>query len=94
MNDLSRRFLPPSDEPETPVRARARASGPFGVLDIGTTKIVCIIGRVESDGSTRVLGFGWQRGRGMRGGPSSISRKPSARSALPSDRPRTRPIRG
>jgi cell division protein FtsA len=68
MNDLSRRFLPPSDEPETPVRARARASGPFGVLDIGTTKAVCIIGRVESDGSTRVLGFGWQRGRGVRAG--------------------------
>jgi cell division protein FtsA len=67
MNDLSRRILPPGDETEPP-RLRGRASGPFGVLDIGTTKIVCIIGRVESDGSTRVLGFGWQRGRGVRGG--------------------------
>ena len=45
----------------------ARA-GPFGVLDIGTTKIACLIGRVESDGTLRVLGFGWQRGRGVRGG--------------------------
>lgn len=68
MNDLSRRFLPPSEEPETPTRPRGRVSGPIGVLDIGTTKVVCIIGRVESDGSTRVLGFGWQRGRGVRGG--------------------------
>ncbi len=38
------------------------------MLDIGTTKIVCIIGRVESDFSMRVLGFGWQKGRGVRGG--------------------------
>jgi cell division protein FtsA len=67
MNDLSRRILPPGDE-EEPLRPRARASGPFGVLDIGSTKIVCIIGRVESDGTTRVLGFGWQRGRGVRAG--------------------------
>ena len=68
MNDLSRRALPPlPDEPESP-RARPRQSGPFGVLDIGTAKIVCIIGRTESDGSIRVLGFGWQKGRGVRGG--------------------------
>jgi len=68
MNDLSRRFLPPSQEDDAPPRPRARASGPIGVLDIGTTKVVCIIGRTESDGSARVLGFGWQRGRGVRGG--------------------------
>jgi cell division protein FtsA len=67
MNDMPRRILPPVDEGEAP-RPRARASGPHGVLDIGTTKVVCIIGRVESDGTTRVLGFGWQRGRGVRGG--------------------------
>jgi cell division protein FtsA len=47
---------------------RPRPSGAFGVLDIGTTKIVCAIARVESDGSTRVIGFGWQKGRGVRGG--------------------------
>ncbi|MDA8251522.1 MAG: cell division protein FtsA [Rhodospirillales bacterium] len=67
MNDLSRRILPPGEESESQ-RPRGRASGPFGVLDIGTTKIVCIIGRIESDGTPRVLGFGWQRGRGVRGG--------------------------
>jgi cell division protein FtsA len=68
MNELSRRFLPPAEEAEHPARPRLRPSGPIGVLDIGTTKIVCIIGRVESDGSSRVLGFGWQRGRGVRNG--------------------------
>jgi NAD(P)-dependent dehydrogenase (short-subunit alcohol dehydrogenase family) len=38
------------------------------VLDIGSTKVVCLIARIESDGSPRVLGFGWQRGRGVKGG--------------------------
>jgi cell division protein FtsA len=79
MNDMSRgakllhgvrdqgsREKPPREA--EPARFRSRQSGPFGVLDIGTTKIVCIIGRVESDHSIRLLGFGWQRGRGVRGG--------------------------
>ncbi len=60
----------PLDPPEQPPRPKGlpRHSGPFGVLDIGTTKIACIIGRVESDGTPRVLGFGWQRGQGVRAG--------------------------
>jgi len=37
-------------------------------LDIGSTKVACLIGRTESDGSLRVLGFGWQKGRGMNSG--------------------------
>jgi cell division protein FtsA len=59
--------MPPSVEKEPPARRVLRA-GPFGVLDIGTNKVVCLIGRTESDGSLRVLGMGWQRGRGVRGG--------------------------
>ncbi|MEA2739541.1 MAG: cell division protein FtsA, partial [Acetobacteraceae bacterium] len=47
---------------------RHHRSGPFGVVDIGTTKIACLIGRVESDGTLRVLGFGWQKGRGLNSG--------------------------
>src|ERR1700753_2224069 len=69
MNEMSHRVLTPpmtgSDEQERPRHQRA---GPFGVLDIGTTKIACLIGRTESDGTLRVLGFGWQKGRGVRGG--------------------------
>ena len=68
MNDMSRRVLPPPNDTDEPVRPRHGRSGPFGVLDIGTTKIVCLIGRTESDGSLRALGFGWQKGRGIRGG--------------------------
>lgn len=67
MNQMAR--LPPPVEPGTPPRRRHHArSGTFGVLDIGSTKAVCLIARIESDGSPRVLGFGWQRGRGVRGG--------------------------
>jgi cell division protein FtsA len=69
MNDMSRRVLPPPPKgPGEPAHAINRRAGPFGVLDIGTTKIACLIGRTESDGSLRILGYGWQRGSGVRGG--------------------------
>ncbi len=68
MNDLSRRFLPPATEPPAPARPRGARSGPFGVLDIGSTKIMCLIGRMESDGALRVLGYGWCKSQGVRGG--------------------------
>jgi len=68
MNEMARRPLPPALEPPEPPRRRGQRSGPFGVLDIGTTKIACLIGRTEADGMLRVLGFGWQRGRGIRAG--------------------------
>jgi cell division protein FtsA len=79
MSNMSERIAPPSPPPPRDVapapRARPRHSGPFGVLDIGTTKIVCVIGRVESDFSTRVLGFGWHKGEGIRaGGITDIER--------------------
>ncbi len=67
MNQMTR--LPPPGEPGAPARRRRLArTGTFGVIDIGSTKAVCLIARIESDGSPRVLGFGWQRGRGVKGG--------------------------
>ena len=54
--------------PELPPRAKPGRAGPFGVLDIGTTKVTCLIGRTDADGQLRVLGFGWQKGRGVRKG--------------------------
>ncbi len=57
--------LPPPDATQTP-RRRPYRPGVYGVLDIGTTKITCLIGRGEPDGSLRVLGCGWQRSRGVR----------------------------
>jgi cell division protein FtsA len=69
MADNPRRVLPPSDTGPPPADvSRHHRAGPFGVVDIGTTKIACLIGRVESDGTLRVLGFGWQKGRGLSSG--------------------------
>jgi len=69
MADNPRRVLPPADTGPPEVEApRHHRSGPFGVVDIGTTKIACLIGRVETDGTLRVLGFGWQKGRGVNSG--------------------------
>lgn len=69
MADHQRRVLAPVDpgppEFEPP---RHHRSGAFGVVDIGTTKVACVIGRIESDGQLRVLGFGWQMGRGLSSG--------------------------
>jgi len=62
---VERQIKPLADEPQ---RSRAVRSGPFGVLDIGSTKIACLIGRAESDGRLRALGFGWQKGRGVKSG--------------------------
>jgi cell division protein FtsA len=45
-----------------------RASGTLAALDIGSTKITCLIGRVESDGQLRVLSVGQHRARGIRAG--------------------------
>lgn len=59
--------LPPAMAPDPPPRRPARA-GPFGVLDIGSTKICCMIGRPESDGTIRVAGFGMIAARGVRNG--------------------------
>ncbi|MGH7067563.1 MAG: cell division protein FtsA [Acetobacteraceae bacterium] len=67
MKDFSpRRTLPPHTAQEPP--RRLARSGLFGVLDVGSTKITCLIGRAESDLALRVIGFGWQKGRGVRAG--------------------------
>ena len=59
--------IPPGAE-ATPGRLRPIRSGVFGVLDIGSTKVACMIGRVDNDGQLRVLGFGWHQSRGVKAG--------------------------
>ena len=68
MNSMSSPGLPPAPPAPPLARPRAMRAGPFGVLDIGSTKITCLIGRVDGDGALRVLGFGWQQARGVKGG--------------------------
>ncbi|MCQ4162475.1 cell division protein FtsA [Roseomonas sp. GC11] len=62
------RVAPPAELTPAATRRRRARSGSFGVLDIGSTKIVCLIARVEGDGKPRVLGCGWQKSRGIKGG--------------------------
>ena len=66
--NMSTRALPPPPERELPPRPRTVRAGPFGVLDIGSHKIACLIGRADGDGRLRALGFGLQKSRGIRGG--------------------------
>lgn len=68
MNDMPHRVLGHETGPPEPDRSRPHRSGTFGVLDIGTTKIACLIARVDSDGEIRVLGCDWRQGLGIRGG--------------------------
>ena len=59
--------LPPPMAPDVPARTRPARSGTFGVLDVGSTKVTCLIGRADGDG-LRVLGFGHHQSRGVRAG--------------------------
>ncbi|MGI4954326.1 MAG: cell division protein FtsA [Janthinobacterium lividum] len=60
--------LPPGMPPDPPPRMRPLRTGPFGVLDVGSSKICCLIGRTDADGSVRVDGFGMFASRGVRNG--------------------------
>ena len=60
--------LPPGMAPEPAARPRPLRAGPFGVLDVGSNKVVCLIGRVDADGQVRVLGMGHTQSRGVRAG--------------------------
>ena len=95
MADNPRRVLPPAETgPPEMEPSRHHRSGPFGVVDIGTTKIACLIGRVESDGTLRVLGSAGRKAAASTAATSPIWRPPRKPSAPASDRPRTWPISG
>lgn len=68
MNQIVRATAPDRLPPAPGRRFRRARHGSFGVLDIGSTKVVCLVARIESDGAPRVLGFGWQRARGVKAG--------------------------
>ena len=60
--------LPPGMPPDPPPRNRPLRSGLFGVLDVGSSKVCCLIGRMDPDGAARVEGFGMFASRGVRSG--------------------------
>jgi len=69
--------LPPPRSQAAP--GRQWRSGLHGVLDIGSTKITCLVGRADPDGTMRVVGHGWQRSDGIRcGAITDIARAEAA----------------
>lgn len=58
----------PPMPPDPPPRSRPLKTGLFGVLDIGTSKICCLIGKADTDGAIRVVGTGLHASRGVRAG--------------------------
>ena len=68
MNEIIRYQPPRADVPTRGIRMGRARQGVFGVLDIGSTKVVCLIARIEGDGTPRALGFGWQKSRGVKAG--------------------------
>lgn len=66
VNQVARDILPLP--PEERSRAVSWRPGIFGALDIGSTKMACLIGKGEPDGSLQILGHGWRRSHGIRSG--------------------------
>lgn len=58
------RVFPPDDEPVQ----KKLLPGIFGVLDIGSTKVTCLIGQARNNGKVKVLGYGWRRAHGVKQG--------------------------
>src|SRR5947209_3870196 len=58
----------PGMSADPPPRPKPLKTGPFGVLDIGSTKVCFLVGKVEPDGSVRVIGSGLQASKGVRAG--------------------------
>lgn len=52
--------------------------GVKAVLDIGSTKMTCLIGRALANGSLQVLGWGWRRSEGVTSGAIVDTRRAEA----------------
>ena len=50
------------------VRAAQARTGLIGALDVGSSKIACIIGRAEASGGLRILGSALHESQGIRSG--------------------------
>ena len=50
------------------LRHRSSIGRPFAILDIGSTKICCMIGEIDREGELRLLGQGTHASAGMRAG--------------------------
>ena len=53
------------------IKTKAIARRPFAVLDIGSSKICCMIGEADGAGGVRLLGHGTHASAGIRSGEVS-----------------------
>ncbi|MFT8675811.1 MAG: cell division protein FtsA [Acetobacter sp.] len=67
--------LPPSEKKRHVPQWR---SGYTAVLDIGSSKITCLIGKGEPNGTLRVTGYGWRKSAGVRNGAITELREAEA----------------
>lgn len=61
-------------------RRKAGKNGLVGVVDVGSSKVCCVIAKPEADGSLKVVGYGHQASFGVRAG--SIANMDAAESAI------------
>lgn len=61
-------------------RRKAGKSGLVGVVDVGSSKVCCVIAKPETDGSLRVVGYGHQASFGIRAG--AVANMDAAESAI------------
>ncbi len=65
---------------ETPAARRTSRNAPIGVIDVGSSKVCCLIARQDADGELRVTGLGHQASFGLRSG--TIANMDAAESAI------------
>ena len=56
-------------------------------LDIGTSKVVALVGEIAEDGSIELIGIGTQPSRGLKRGMVVTSSRPRSRSSVRSRKP-------
>jgi cell division protein FtsA len=49
-------------------RKRSQRGGTIAALDVGSTKVVCFVARIDDSGAPRIVGIGHQISRGVRAG--------------------------
>jgi len=69
----------------------AYRTGLVSALDVGTSKIVCVIGQAEA-GSLKVLGSALRESAGLKAGTVTSLERPRKASATASPPPRTWPM--
>lgn len=71
---------PPAPQVSMKDRRKAGKNGLVGVIDVGSSKICCVIAKPEANGSLKVVGYGHQASFGLRAG--AVANMDAAESAI------------